>query len=159
MILPIDTQLMSLVISVFAGLAVGLLFDLYRTINYYIRPPKAFLYFADLAFWIITGVIVFIMLLSADFAQLRIYTFAGMGIGIFVYFKIFSEYVLKFYRALIYIVTKTFRVAVIFITLPFKLIRNALWYPMDLIRRIFIKTGKSAAMKVSKVFKKINKKK
>lgn len=133
MVPNIEAQFISLIMSVFAGLMIGLLFDLYRTVNYYTRPSKAFLYFMDLLFWIITFSIVFIILLNADFAQLRVYTFGGMGIGIFTYFKLFSQYMLKFYRFAAYAVGKIIRLSFILITFPFKLLYSLLWSPVHFI--------------------------
>jgi spore cortex biosynthesis protein YabQ len=130
MVSTVEAQLISLIISVFAGLAVSLLFDLYRTINYYIKPSKPFVHVMDLLFWLAGGVVVFIILLRADFAELRVYTFIGIIVGVFVYFKLFSEYVLKFFRWIIYALLKTIRIILILVFLPFKLVYNILWAPM-----------------------------
>lgn len=145
MISTIEVQFMSLIISVFAGLAGGGLFDLYRTINYYTRPSKAFLYFMDLLFWITTGGAVFVILLNAEFAELRAYTFAGMALGIFIYFKLFTEYILKFYRAAFYGVAKLLRLIVIIIILPFKVINSIMWAPLN--------TGKKYSFKAATCLK------
>lgn len=135
MISTVEAQFVSLVISVFAGIASGLLFDLYRSVNYYTRPSKTFLYFMDLLFWLITASVVFAILLRADFAQLRIYTFGGIGIGIFIYFKLFSEYILKLYRWFIYVIVKTIRIIIILLILPFKIVYNLMWYPSNFIKK------------------------
>lgn len=157
MILTMDAQLISLIISVFAGLTIGLLFDLYRTLNYYIRPPRGFLYFMDLFFWIATCVIVFTLLLNADFAELRIYTFAGMGIGLLIYFKLFSQYILWFYRFVIYIMLKAMRVSYMLIRLPFRLVYNALWYPMEAVKRSAGGIGRKIYSRVSPKLKNLRK--
>lgn len=142
MISTMDAQLISLIISLFAGLTIGLLFDLYRTFNYYIRPPKVFLYFMDLIFWVATCIIVFTMLLNADFAELRIYTFAGMGIGVLIYFRLFSQYILWFYRSAAYIILKAIRLFFMLMRLPFRLLYNVLWYPAEVIKRSAVGVGK-----------------
>jgi spore cortex biosynthesis protein YabQ len=148
MVSTIDAQIISLIVSVFAGLIIGLLFDLYRTINYYTRPPRAFLYFMDLLFWIITGIVVFIVLLNADFAMLRMYTFAGMALGVFIYIKLFSEYILKFYRGVIYLITKLVRLTFITLLLPFKILYNIMWMPIHRLKNFF----KSALLRICRGF-------
>lgn len=153
MISTIEAQFISLVISVFAGLMIGLLFDLYRTVNYYARPSKAFLHFMDLLFWIGTGSVVFIILLNADFAQIRIYTFAGMGIGIFIYFKLFSCYIIKIYRLTAYVIGKVFRMAYIFVTLPFKLLYNLMWTLSNYTKRCFARGFRDLYASISGFFK------
>lgn len=150
MILTVEAQLMSIIISIFAGLMIGLLFDLYRTINYFAKPSKAFLHFMDLLFWVLTGCTVFFMLLKADYAELRVYTFIGIIMGLFIYFKLFTEYVLRFYRAIIYVVGKTIRLIFIFITYPVKLVYNLLWNAVNFI-------GKQVS-RFSKLFNKSEKK-
>jgi len=149
---------MSLIISVFAGLAASCVFDLYRTITYYTRPKKAFLYFMDLLFWLVVGITVFAILLNAEFAQLRVYTFAGIAIGIFIYFKLFSEYILKFYRMLFYSVAKLFRMMVIIITFPFKIMHSLMWAPLNAVKKILNKIGNNAGRWISVKIKMLKKK-
>lgn len=136
MISSVEAQFLSILISVFAGIALGILFDLYRTINFFTRPNKFFLYIMDLLFWIVTGGAVFFILLRADFAELRIYTFAGIIIGVAIYFKLFTAYVLKLYRWIIYAAIKSIRLLFIFIMLPLKLLYNGLWIMLNYIKRM-----------------------
>jgi spore cortex biosynthesis protein YabQ len=157
MVTTFEAQLVSLILSVFAGLMVGFLFDLYRTINFFVRPLKAFLYLMDLLFWLITGGVVFAILLNADYAQLRAYTFMGMGLGIFIYFKLFSIYILKLYRGLFYFISKLFRLLFILIILPFKLFYNLIWGPLYFIKKILIKAGEASVGAVLSIFKKLSK--
>ncbi|KPU42777.1 spore protein YabQ [Oxobacter pfennigii] len=159
MISTVEAQFTSLIISVFAGLSVGILFDIYRTINYYARPSKAFLYFMDLLFWVVTASVVFIILLNADFADLRIYTFFGMTLGIVVYIKLFSSYILKFFRFLIYSISKLIRILIITIKLPFKLLYSVAWGPMNYIGTSLIVACKNIYAYAFRIIKKINTKK
>jgi len=158
MIPSMEAQVISLIMSVFAGLAVGVLFDLYRTFNYYTRPSKAFLYFMDLLFWIITGSVVFVILLKADFAELRVYTFTGMGIGIFIYFKLFTEYILKFYRTTIYVIIKLTRITIITVIFPFKLLYSLMWTPINLINKHIDGITGGIKKRISLIIKKIMRK-
>lgn len=159
MVSTADAQLVSLIVSVFAGLVIGLLFDLYRTINYYTRPPRAFLYFMDLLFWIITGIIVFIVLLNADFAMIRMYTFAGMALGVFIYVKVFSEYILRFYRGGIYVIVKFIRLTFITLMLPFKVFYNITWMPVHRAKKSFASGLGAIYRKLSSMLTKSKRKK
>lgn len=146
MLSPIEAQFMSLIISVFAGLIIGLLFDFYRTINYYTRPTKTFLLFMDLLFWLVTVGITFSILLRADFAELRLFTFVGVSIGVLIYFKLFTLYILKLYRLVIYIIIKVIRVLFVFIILPFKLLYNLMWIPANFTAKLTKNTGKRISL-------------
>lgn len=136
MISLVEAQLISSIISIFAGTAIGLLFDLYRTINYFTRPNKNFLHLMDLLFWVISGSIVFFILLSADFGLIRVYTFLGICIGVFIYFKLFSEYILRFYRFIIYFLLKILRITITFILLPFNLLYNFIWLLVNKVKMV-----------------------
>jgi spore cortex biosynthesis protein YabQ len=156
MISSIEAQFVFMIISVFAGLSVGILFDLYRTINYYTKPPKLLTHIMDLLFWVVTGCLVFFILLRADFARLRVYTFMGMGLGIFIYLKLFSEYILKLYRLIFYVAGKIIRIFLIILSMPFKLMYNLLWTPVNFISKtvkIGVKRSKGMASSIFKHFK------
>ncbi|HBM79468.1 MAG: spore cortex biosynthesis protein YabQ [Clostridiales bacterium] len=140
MLSTLQVQFMSLLLSIFAGIAIGLLFDMYRTINYYTKPSRVFLSFMDLLFWLITGCMVFSILLRADFAALRFYTFAGMCFGVFIYLKLFSEYILKLYRGIIYIIIRIVHIFYIFALIPFKLLYNLFWGPANGTKKFFKKS-------------------
>lgn len=149
MISSVEAQFISLIISTFAGIAIGLLFDLYRVINYYAKPQKSFQYLMDLLFWVITGIVVFIILLQADFGMLRVYTFVGISIGVFLYFKLFTAYVMKFYIFTINTLVKVIRITIIFAVLPFKLIYNLMWIPANYIKKAIVKLFGIAAGKLN----------
>jgi spore cortex biosynthesis protein YabQ len=154
MISTIETQFLSIVISIFAGLAIGILFDFYRTVNYVLKPSKVFTHFMDLLFWIVTGLVVFAILLRADYAEIRIYTFIGISIGVFIYIKLFSEYVLKFFRWTFYLVGKTFRIVIVLIIMPFKVLYNILWSPVTWLKKILSKASKGFVRVLKSPFKK-----
>lgn len=158
MISSVEAQFISLIISTFAGITVGLLFDLYRMINYYVRPLKGFQHFMDLLFWIITGLAVFTILLRADFAMLRIYTFVGISTGVFIYFKLFTQYVLKFYIGVIGTAIKIIRIIIIFSILPFKLLYNLIWTPVNFLKKAVIRFYKTSISKIGSSLKKDTKK-
>lgn len=158
MISSVEAQFISLIISTFAGIAIGLLFDLYRVINYYARPQKNFQYFMDLLFWVITGIVVFMILLQADFGMIRAYTFAGISIGVFLYFKLFTIYVIKIYIFTINTAVKVIRIIIIFAVLPFKLIYNLMWIPANYMKKIIIKLYGIAACKLNLLIKRSNEK-
>jgi spore cortex biosynthesis protein YabQ len=131
MISTVEAQFISLIMSIYAGIIIGILFDMYRTLNLYMKPSRFFINIMDLLFWLITAVVVFSILLRADYAMLRLYTFAGICIGIFIYFKLFSHFILKFYRLVIYAIIKLLRIIAILLMLPLKLLRNIMWYPVN----------------------------
>lgn len=136
MLSKIDTQVLCIVLSIFSGITIGILFDLYRTINYYTKPSKIVIYFSDILFWLFTSIAVFIILLRADFANVQIYTIIGITIGIFIYSKLFSEYVLVFFRFIIHLLIRIQRIIFICIKIPFKMFKNFMWQMFYFIKKI-----------------------
>jgi spore cortex biosynthesis protein YabQ len=110
----------------------------------------------DLLFWIVTGLVVFAILLRADYAEIRIYTFIGISIGVFIYIKLFSEYVLKFFRWTFYLVGKTFRIIIVLIIMPFKVLYNILWSPVTWLKKTLSKALKGLAGVLKSPFRKKN---
>jgi spore cortex biosynthesis protein YabQ len=159
MISTIEAQFIFIIVSIYAGLMIGLLFDLYRTINLVTRPGKFFQGLMDILFWLTATVITFIILLRADYAMLRIYTFMGLALGIFIYSKLFSVYVLKFYRWMVYSVINSVRFSIILITFPFKLLYNVLWSPVNALRKAIVSGTKVINKKISSKLKRIHKNK
>lgn len=157
MISTLESQFVFVLISIYAGLMIGLLFDFYRTINLYLKPGKFLQSFMDILFWLAATILTFVILLRADYSLLRIYTFVGLALGLFIYLKLFSIYMLKFYRGVFYSIINLVRFSFILITFPFKLLYNVLWFPVNAVKKFITSGFKLIGKKVSSRFKRVHK--
>jgi spore cortex biosynthesis protein YabQ len=123
MILPVDLQLYYFLTSIIAGLAIGIMFDLYRIIRGFDCPGKAVTMVSDLLFWIFSAIIIFLFFLYSNNAYLRYNTFIGLLLGALLYFRIISRLILKSLRFITFYIIKVFRILIILILYPIKLIK------------------------------------
>lgn len=89
--LPFAQQLYAFGMTVVAGIAAGLVFDLYRLVRRHLRPNPAVSWLMDLLFWLVLTPVVFALLLVGNWGELRFYVFLGLASGLVLYFGLFSQ--------------------------------------------------------------------
>lgn len=94
MVLPLDVQFNILIISVIAGIFIGILFDVYRVVRG-INRSKILVAIQDTLFWILSGLVIFIFILVFNFGFLTTYVYLLISVGLILYFSILSK---KFFR-------------------------------------------------------------
>ncbi|HHV45644.1 MAG TPA: spore cortex biosynthesis protein YabQ [Tissierellia bacterium] len=77
--------------SVYAGLLIGLAFDLYRVIRYFIKPKRILSGIEDLLFWIVVAIIFFYIINKSNWGELRGFIFFGTFLGGIIYIKVLSR--------------------------------------------------------------------
>jgi spore cortex biosynthesis protein YabQ len=83
------------------GLAMGTLYDTYRTMERRCRLAHWLVWISDFLFWISCIFLVFGTLLRVNEGIVRIYIFLGLGIGIVLYFLLFQRTYLRILNKLI----------------------------------------------------------
>lgn len=142
MILPVDLQLYYFLTAVVAGLAIGIMFDIYRIIRGFDCPGKAVTMVSDLLFWIISAILIFLFFLYSNNGYLRYNTFIGLILGALLYFRIISGVILKSLRFITFYIIKFFRVLIIFVLYPIRLIRYFLHFIFFKLKEIIRKRPK-----------------
>ncbi|SKA95437.1 spore cortex biosynthesis protein YabQ [Caloramator quimbayensis] len=143
MILPINIQIFYFLYTALAGIIIGIMFDVYRILRGFNNPNKFITAISDLLFWILAAIVVFIFFFHTNNGELRYYTFVGIIIGIFLYFKLFSRGILKTLRFIIYYFIKFIRILVILIFYPIKLIGYGLKLMKYEIKKYIVKVFKN----------------
>ena len=121
MIIPLLFQFRTILFSILSGIITGILFDFYRVIRGH-NKNKALAIFQDLLFWILSSIIVFIFLLYTNYALIVPYVYLYITLGIYIYLKVLSSYILKVQYAIYRFIAKAFRLGF-----------NHLFYPLKLI--------------------------
>lgn len=122
MLISSSTQMLILIASFFAGINIGIFFDIYRVIRGF-RNPNIFVTFVeDILFWILSSILIFIFLLLTNFAFLSVYTYFYIFMGLYLYFKIASNRAIKYFHSFFYILMIIFRVSKNYLIYPFYLI-------------------------------------
>ena len=153
MIASANVQLYYFVLTIAAGLIIGILFDSYRIIRGFGTPGSFVTAAADILFWIFAAVLIFIYLLFTTNGELRYYTLVALIIGIIIYFKLISRVFLKTLRWVIYYIMKLFRMILMIIFYPVKLIMYFISYIIYIIRNFMKKCTKSAEQSKPKIKK------
>lgn len=134
---PLTSQFYAFLITVLAGIAIGVIFDFYRVIRGLARPRKVFTYLGDLVFWVISTMVIFFLLLVGNWGEIRFYVFVGILTGIGLYLRCLSRYFIKTFGLLFFIVrkalmfiAKVLSMAWLVITYPFIVIGNIVIIPI-----------------------------
>ena len=101
--------------TIYGGISIGILFDIYRACKYNFNVIKAFSILYDVVFWIIVTSLVFITINVVESFDLRYYHFIALFIGFIIYYKTLSRFVFKILNKSIGFVLQTIRKFVVYI--------------------------------------------
>lgn len=73
--------------TIILGLLVGLIFNYYQLLIYYLNPLRWLLIVLDLILWVLLIGIVFGLLLWINLGEIRVYVFIALLTGIIIYYK------------------------------------------------------------------------
>ena len=89
------SQLYNLLIFIITGIALGILFDLFRIIRRSFKTPDFITYLEDVIFWILAGCILLFSIFQFNNGEIRNYVFIGLIFGISLYLLTISKYFIK----------------------------------------------------------------
>src|SRR5690554_4393607 len=75
MIVDTSNQAYIFLATVYGGMFLGIVYDLYRAFRMIIKPGRWFVALLDLSFWILAVIISFSMLFRINGGEIRFYTF------------------------------------------------------------------------------------
>lgn len=106
----VKIQLIKLCIFFATGLAIGILFDIFRILRKSFKTSNLITYLEDISFGILSFIIFIIVLLKYNNGEIRNYVIIGLLLGITLYICTISEYFIKinvflisFFKKIIYI--------------------------------------------------------
>lgn len=159
MIIPVNLQLYYFLSTVITGLLVGIMFDIYRIIRGLNSPNKIITAISDILFWIFAAVTTFVFFLYTNSGNVGYYTFVGLIIGLFIYFKLISSKFIYILRATVYFVLKFLRILIIFTIYPIKIIRYYSKYGVYKFKEVSRRGYSKSSDKIKKINKNFCKKK
>ncbi|WP_188398492.1 spore cortex biosynthesis protein YabQ [Sporomusa sp. GT1] len=104
--MELSTQIRTFVLIVTTGIVLGILFDTYRVLRRRFRPPWLVTSLTDLLYCLLASAIAFTALLASNWGELRFYVYIALLVGIIAYYRLVSQYVMKFIMALLLLITK-----------------------------------------------------
>lgn len=85
--MDIISQLQAMILTIAAGMLLGLIFDFYRAVRGLARPRRWLTNVGDLLYWLVATAVVFAALLLGNWGELRLYVFLGLLAGVGAYYK------------------------------------------------------------------------
>lgn len=82
-------------IFILNGIAIGLIFDVFRTLRKSFKTSDIITYIEDILFWIISGAMTLYLIFHLNNGELRAYIFVGLVIGIILYMLLLSKIFIK----------------------------------------------------------------
>lgn len=144
-------QLYTLFCFIITGIAIGILFDIFRIFRKSFKTSDIIIYIHDFLFWILTGVILLFSIFTFNNGELRGYIFIGIIFGIILYILIFSKYFINLFVTIISFIKKL-------IGYPIKILFNFInKYIFSPIYNAFRKFKKNFKFKLPKINFKIRK--
>ena len=104
--------------TVVVGVAIGLLYDVFRILRKTMPHFALAVQLEDVLFWLAATGAMFYFLLRRNFGEVRPFTLIGAGCGIALYFATVSPFILKFFVAVITYLKRVFAAAFRVLLLP-----------------------------------------
>lgn len=135
----IQTQLFNLIIFIFVGILIGIVFDMFRIIRKSFKTPDFITYIEDILFWIISGALLLFCIFTFNNGELRLYLFISIILGNLLYLSTLSKYFIKLSTYLI------------------DILKKILYYPYSIIKKIIQKIYNPLALFFKKLKTKVTK--
>lgn len=140
MTVSVSSQAYAFLCSVAGGLAIALLYDIFRIKRKAVKTGNIIIYAEDILYWLLAAVVMFAVLYYSNEGELRSYLFIGTLLGVIFYALLLSKYVMKSSMFIINILRKIAKVAWYIVSYPFRLLFGFLAVPVRFSRRL---AGKS----------------
>jgi len=135
--------------TLYGGIVIGFIYDIYRIFRYYSKPKKIATFIEDLVFWIIVSIIALLILLFSNWGEIRGYVFLGFLSGAFLYNKALSKPVISILVIIIRFIVKGLKYMFNVIIFPFKVIATLLYKPYNSVK----KKGSNVYRKTKRIIK------
>ncbi|NLJ40272.1 MAG: spore cortex biosynthesis protein YabQ [Clostridiales bacterium] len=121
-------------VAVCSGLALGLIYDIYRAVRIIIKPKRWFVAILDFLFWILATSLVFYTLFRINGGEIRLYIVIGLALGWGIFALSIGGIVTK-------ILVKSYNI-----------VRKILLWPFRMISRLVAWMGKKLPQKKKKEY-------
>ena len=97
------------------GVAIGVLFDIFRILRKSIKTPNIIIYIEDILFWILAGLLILYNIWYFNDGEIRVYMFLGIIKGLLLYMSTLSNIIIKIFSKILQTIIKVLEI-------PFKTI-------------------------------------
>lgn len=120
-------------LTLYGGIAIGILFDLYRALRLNFKIVKKVSFIFDIIFWILTTIVIFTTINILERFDLRYYHFIALFLGFILYYNTISKYILTMFNKIISFITSLFKKTIRYIVGFFNNLYYVIIYSIHLI--------------------------
>jgi len=106
-----STQVNTFLLIGATAMLLGVLFDVYRVLRGFFRPPWLITSVTDLVYWLVAAGVAFLALILGNWGELRFYVFIAMFLGVAAYYRLASRHVIKLLITLLRLAARAWRFA------------------------------------------------
>ncbi|MCL6610453.1 MAG: spore cortex biosynthesis protein YabQ [Peptococcaceae bacterium] len=155
--MPLAEQMAAFAWTVAIGMLAGLCYEIYRVIRDILKPGKVGTFTGDLVFWFFLTVISFVLLIKANYGQLRLYVFIGLFLGAFLFVRVLGDFSRRLVKSAFYLAGRFFRLGGLVlhylwlgVAFPFRIVFVAAAFPLRLAGRLLGLAGRYACRKAGR---------
>lgn len=153
MIVSVNDQVITFAIAIAIGMSLGVLYDIIRIFRRTIKHSNIIINIEDFMYWVMFGIVVFLVLYSKNYGQIRFFCIIGIALGILIYFLLLSHYIIVVSVKVIDIIKKILLLFFRIIFTPIKILVKIIITPFILFGRLMKKVyGKT----LTKIVKNVN---
>lgn len=163
MILSMSNQAMIFFTTILVGFVIGFIYDLFRVIRKIIKHPNLLIQIEDILYWIFVSIIMFYVMFSKNYGEIRAFSIVGAFLGMIFYFFTISRLFINVSMIIVEFLKKVIMVIIEIVLMPFRLFYKILYAPIMfckknvhknvlLAKKVLHKSKKYVRMKGTKVF-------
>lgn len=149
--MPLNDQIETFAWTLVIGMVIGLCYEIYRAVRDALRLRKFGTFTGDIIFWLFITAFAFIMLVRANYGQLRLYVFIGLILGAFLFVRLLGGVTYGLVRRALYLTGRLIRLTALLlyhlwrvITFPVRIVFIAVIFPVRLAGRLTGRAGRLA---------------
>lgn len=108
-----QNQAYTFIIFVLNGFIIGIFFDIFRILRKGFKTPDVITYMQDIAFWILSGLIILYSIFKFNSGELRLFIFIGVLLGIWAYILVLSKLFINMSVHIINFIKKFFEILIV----------------------------------------------
>lgn len=154
MIFPVSRQAYVFLCTVAGGMAIALVYDIFRIVRKAVRTGSLLTYLEDLVYWVLAAAIMLVTIYYSNEGEIRGFLFIGTIIGVVLYSSLFSKFVMRSSLFIINMTTKIVKAVMFVIMYPFRFLLRILAAPVRKLARLVLaslrKAGSGGKTRVKK---------
>lgn len=138
MIFQVSRQAYVFLCTVAGGMAIALVYDIFRIIRKAVRTGSLLTYLEDLVYWVLAAAIMLVTIYYSNEGEIRGFLFIGTIIGVVLYSSIFSKFVMGSSLFIINMTVKIVRAVMFVILYPLRFLFRILAAPVRKLARLVL---------------------